>query len=53
MSKSGFVPDNSNIKKSSGTPNLSVNYKQNVLFKPNDQNIAYQLTSTQLPAEDK
>ncbi|MGE7307152.1 cupin domain-containing protein [Priestia megaterium] len=50
MSKSGFVPDNSNIKKSSGTPNLSVNYKQNVLFKRNDQNIAYQLTSTQLPA---
>lgn len=29
---------------------MSVNYKQNVLFKRNDQNIAYQLTSTQMPA---
>ncbi|OZT13456.1 cupin [Priestia aryabhattai] len=50
MSHSGFVPDNSNIKKTSGTPNLSFNYQNSILFKRDTNNIAYRVTSTQLPA---
>ncbi|WP_028403058.1 cupin domain-containing protein [Ectobacillus panaciterrae] len=50
MSKSGYVTDNTNIKKSSGTPNLFFDSRNSVLFKRNDENIAYQVTSTQLPA---
>ncbi|UOQ45964.1 cupin domain-containing protein [Halobacillus salinarum] len=50
MSKSGFVPDNTNIKKTSGTPNLFFDSKQSLFFKRDDHNIAYDVTSTQLPA---
>ncbi|GIM46586.1 hypothetical protein DNHGIG_21350 [Collibacillus ludicampi] len=35
---------------SSGSPNLFFDLKNNVLFRRNDKNIAYEVTSTQLPA---
>lgn len=50
MSTSGFVPDNSNIKKTSGTPNLFFDAKNNVEFEKDADNIIYKVTSTQLPA---
>lgn len=50
MRKSGFVPDNTNIKKTSGTPNLFFDSKDSVFFEKNPNNIAYKVTSTQLPA---
>lgn len=50
MSKSGFVPDNTNIKKTSGTPNLFFDSKNNVEFEKDADNIIYKVTSTQLPA---
>jgi len=50
MSKSGYIPDNTNIHQSSGTPNLIYNTRDNVLFERNPENIAYKVTSTQLPA---
>lgn len=46
----GFVPDNLNLKKSSGNPNLAYNMKDNVLFKVNESNIAYEVSATQIPA---
>ncbi|MBM7571355.1 cupin domain-containing protein [Aquibacillus albus] len=46
----GFVTGNKNIKKSSGTPNLSFEIEKNILFKRNNKNIAYEVSSTQLPA---
>lgn len=46
----GNVPGNNNIKQSSGTPNLSFDIKNNVLFKRNDENIIYYAGSTQIPA---
>jgi oxalate decarboxylase/phosphoglucose isomerase-like protein (cupin superfamily) len=50
MSKSGYITDNTNIKKSSGTPNLFFDSRNNVFFKRDEENIAYEVTSTQLPA---
>ncbi|MFT8322161.1 MAG: cupin domain-containing protein [Bacillus sp. (in: firmicutes)] len=50
MVKSGFVSDNSNIKKTSGTPNLFFDSKDSVFFERDPENIAYEVTSTQLPA---
>ncbi|AYV71006.1 MULTISPECIES: cupin domain-containing protein [Niallia] len=50
MSKSGYIPDNTNIHSSSGTPNLIYNSRDNVFFERNPENIAYKVTSTQLPA---
>ncbi|PKG23982.1 cupin domain-containing protein [Niallia nealsonii] len=50
MSKSGYVPDNTNIKQTSGTPNLIFNSRDNVFFERDADNIAYKVTSTQLPA---
>ena len=50
MVNSGFVPNNSNLKKTSGTPNLFFNTKDSLFFKRNAHNIAYKVTSTQLPA---
>lgn len=50
MSKSGYIPDNTNLKKSSGTPNLFFDSRNNIFFKRNEENIAYEVTSTQLPA---
>lgn len=50
MSGPGFVPDNLNLKKGAGNPNLSYNMKDNVLFKVNDTNIAYEVSATQIPA---
>lgn len=50
MGKSGYVPDNTNIKKTSGTPNLFFDSKKNVFFERNPDNVAYEVTSTQLPA---
>ncbi|MFQ3544582.1 cupin domain-containing protein [Halobacillus rhizosphaerae] len=50
MSQSGFVPNNTNIKKTSGTPNLFFNTRENIFFQRNPENIAYEVTSTQLPA---
>ena len=50
MGKSGLVPDNTNIKKTSGTPNLFFDSKNNVEYKKNQDNIIYKVTSTQLPA---
>lgn len=50
MANSGYVPDNKNLKKSSGTPNLFFNSRENIFFKRDDKNIAYEVTSTQLPA---
>jgi oxalate decarboxylase/phosphoglucose isomerase-like protein (cupin superfamily) len=50
MVKSGFVPDNTNIKKTSGTPNLFFDSKDNVFFERDPDNIAYEVTSTQIPA---
>jgi oxalate decarboxylase/phosphoglucose isomerase-like protein (cupin superfamily) len=50
MTNAGYVPNNTNIKKSMGTPNLFFDSRENILFKRNDKNIAYEVTSTQLPA---
>ncbi|WP_356948176.1 cupin domain-containing protein [Fictibacillus fluitans] len=50
MTRFGFVPDNSNLKKTSGTPNLFFDSKSNVFFKRDEENLAYEVTSTQLPA---
>lgn len=50
MANSGYVPDNKNLKKSSGTPNLFFDSRENIFFKRDDKNIAYEVTSTQLPA---
>ncbi|MWC31078.1 cupin domain-containing protein [Paenibacillus sp. MMS18-CY102] len=50
MTGAGFVPDNLNLKKSSGNPNLSYTMKDNVLFKVNDTNFAYEVSATQIPA---
>lgn len=50
MGKSGLVPDNTNIKKTSGTPNLFFDSKNNVEYEKNQDNIIYKVTSTQLPA---
>jgi oxalate decarboxylase/phosphoglucose isomerase-like protein (cupin superfamily) len=50
MTGPGFVPDNLNLKKASGNPNLSYNMKDNVLFKVNEANIAYEVSATQIPA---
>lgn len=33
MSKSGYIPDNTNIHSSSGTPNLIYNTRDNVFLK--------------------
>ena len=44
--KSGFVPDNTNIKKSS----VFFDSRDNVFFERNPKNVAYEVTSTQLPA---
>ncbi|MBD1373311.1 cupin domain-containing protein [Hazenella sp. IB182357] len=46
---SGYVTDNRNIT-GSGTPNLSFDITKNVLFRRNDHNVAFSLTSTQQPA---
>lgn len=48
MTRFGFVPDNSNLKKTSGTPNLYFDSKSNVFFKRDEE--AYEVTSPQLPA---
>ena len=50
MTKSGFVPDNTNIKKTSGTPNLFFDSRDNVFFERDPDNIAYEVISTQMPA---
>lgn len=50
MANSGYISNNTNIKKSTGTPNLFFDSRNSVLFKRNDENIAYEVTSTQLPA---
>ncbi len=51
MSSSGYVPDNKNLKKSSGTPNLFFDSRKKYLFlKGMRKNVAYEVTSTQLPA---
>lgn len=50
MSNSGFVPANTNIKKTSGTPNLFFDSKDSVFFERNPDNVAYDVTSTQIPA---
>ncbi len=50
MTKSGFVPNNTNIKKTSGTPNLFIDSKDNIFFERDPENIAYKVTSTQIPA---
>ncbi|EFM09608.1 Cupin domain protein [Paenibacillus curdlanolyticus YK9] len=50
MTGAGFVPDNLNLKKSSGNPNLTYTMKDNVLFKVNDTNFAYEVSATQIPA---
>ncbi|MFS1514842.1 cupin domain-containing protein [Chengkuizengella sp. SCS-71B] len=46
---SGYVTDNRNLV-GAGTPNLSFDIKQNVLFERNPENIAFALTSTQMPS---
>ncbi|MFE5430692.1 cupin domain-containing protein [Peribacillus simplex] len=48
--KSGFVPDNTNIKKTSGTPNLFFDFMDSIFFERNPENILYEVTSTQVPA---
>lgn len=48
--KPGFVPDNTNIKKTSGTPNLFYDPRDNLFFKRDAGNAAYEVSSTQLPA---
>ncbi|HDR4558813.1 cupin domain-containing protein [Bacillus cereus] len=50
MSNPGYVTDNKNLKKSSGTPNLFFDSRKNVFFKRDEKNVAYEVTSTQLPA---
>ena len=49
MSSSGYVPDNKNLKKSSGTQTFSL-IREKCLFKRDKKNVAYEVTSTQLPA---
>ncbi|KIV72045.1 hypothetical protein SZ39_2830 [Bacillus mycoides] len=46
MSSSGYVTDNKNLKKSSGTPNLFFDSRKNVFFKRDEKNVAYEVTST-------
>jgi oxalate decarboxylase/phosphoglucose isomerase-like protein (cupin superfamily) len=50
MGKSRFVPDNTNIKKTSGTPNLFFDSKDNIFFERDAENVVYEVTSTQIPA---
>ncbi|MBK5497347.1 hypothetical protein [Peribacillus sp. TH14] len=50
MGKSGFVPDNTNIKKTSGTPNLFFDSKDNIFHERDPENVVFTVTSTQLPA---
>ncbi|MEK5174373.1 cupin domain-containing protein [Heyndrickxia sp. FSL W8-0496] len=50
MGKSGFVPDNTNIKKTSGTPNLFFDSKDSIEFEKDTENVIYKVSSTQLPA---
>lgn len=50
MGKSGFVPDNTSIKKTSGTPNLFFDTKDYILHSRDDENVIYSVTSTQIPA---
>ncbi len=37
MSSSGYVPDNKNLKKSSGTPNLFFDSRKNIFFKRDEK----------------
>ncbi|PAQ14942.1 cupin [Bacillaceae bacterium SAOS 7] len=46
---SGYVTDNRNLT-GKGTPNLFYDIENSLLFERNTENIAYQLTSTQMPA---
>jgi|GEM_PF-766697 len=50
MGGAGFVPDNLNLKKNAGNPNLAYNMKDNILFQANDFNLAYEVSATQIPA---
>ncbi|MBM7704360.1 cupin domain-containing protein [Metabacillus iocasae] len=50
MRTTGFVTDNKNLKKTSGTPNLFFDSKKSVDFEKNADNVIYKVTSTQLPA---
>lgn len=50
MGKSGFVPDNTNIKKTSGTPNLFFDSRDNLFHERDAENVIYAVTSTQMPA---
>lgn len=50
MGKAGYVPDNTNIKKTSGSPNLFFDSKKNIAFEKDKDNVIYEVTSTQLPA---
>ncbi|MFC9597005.1 cupin domain-containing protein [Peribacillus butanolivorans] len=46
----GFVPDNTNIKKTSGTPNLFFDSKNSIFHQRDPENVLYEITSTQIPA---
>ncbi|WP_335872880.1 cupin domain-containing protein [Bacillus sp. 2205SS5-2] len=46
---SGYITDNRNLT-GKGTPNLFYDIENSVLFERNPENIAFQLTSTQMPA---
>ncbi|WP_127533719.1 cupin domain-containing protein [Paenibacillus kobensis] len=50
MGGAGFVPGNLNLKKSAGNPNLAYNMKDNLLFKADEANLAYEVSATQIPA---
>ncbi|GFN34026.1 hypothetical protein PCURB6_42860 [Paenibacillus curdlanolyticus] len=50
MGGAGLVTDNLNLKKNAGNPNLTYNLKDNLLFKADDHNLAYEVSATQIPA---
>ncbi|WP_413004224.1 cupin domain-containing protein [Paenibacillus sp. 1P03SA] len=49
MSGYGYRAGPASYHKSSGMPNLAFNVGDNVLYKRNEDNVAYEVTSTQLP----
>ena len=49
MSNSGYVPDNKNLKKAQELQTFSL-IREKISFKRDEKNVAYEVTSTQLPA---
>jgi hypothetical protein len=50
LRRNHYYPNNTNIKKTSGTPNLFFDSRDNIFFERDPDNVAYEVTSTQIPA---